>query len=201
MFHWNHHILPPFLTKFVGIGSPNLSVCFLFLVDVREGSEVSGCWCSADDVAAEASSWYEGPTSVFWGCGSDWDMVSSTAGSVFTLSSSSLAIWLSLTRIVRAEFSGCMKDVFKPFLMMKVAGTVFVFSLALNRMGSHKSKSAIAGSLTLRPNKIFNWSFAPRLWSVAMCHQCPLQECSKWHIKVGTPRMKFPLHCLNCSFS
>ena len=80
-------------------------------------------------------------------------MVSSTAGSIFTLSSSSQAIWLSLTRIVRAEFSGCMKGVFKPFLMMKVAGTVFVFSLALNRMGSHMSKSAIASSLTLRPNK------------------------------------------------
>ena len=80
-------------------------------------------------------------------------MVSSTAGSVFTLSSSGLAIWLPLTRIVRAEFSDCMKDVFKPFLMMKVAGAVFIFSLALNRMGSHKSKSAIAGSLTLRPNK------------------------------------------------
>ena len=57
----------------------------------------------------------------------------------------------SLTRIVRVEFSGCMKDVFKPFLMMKVEGTVFVFSLALNRMGSHMSKSAIAGSLTPRP--------------------------------------------------
>ena len=71
----------------------------------------------------------------------------------FSVSSSSLAIWLSLTRIVRAEFSGSMKDVFKPFLMMKVAGTVFVFSLALNRVGSHKSKSAIAGSLTRRPNK------------------------------------------------
>ena len=40
----------------MGIGSPNLSVCFLFLVDVLEGSEVSGRWCSADDVAAEASS-------------------------------------------------------------------------------------------------------------------------------------------------
>ena len=80
-------------------------------------------------------------------------MVCSTAGSVFTLSSSSLAIWLSLTRIVRAEFSGCMKDVFKPFVMMKVAGIVSVFSLALNRMGSHKSKSAFAGNLTLRPNK------------------------------------------------
>ena len=46
-----------------------------------------------------------------------------------------------------------MKDVFKPFLMMTVAGTAFVLSLAMNRMGSHKSKSAIAGSLTLRPNK------------------------------------------------
>ena len=65
------------------------------------------------------------------------DMVSSTAGSVFTLSSSSLAIWLSLARIVRVEFSCCMKDVFKPFLMMKLAETVSIFSLALNRMGSH----------------------------------------------------------------
>ena len=45
-----------------------------------------------------------------------------------------------------------MKDVFKPFLMMKVAGNAFVFSLALNRMGSQGSKSAIAGSLTLHPN-------------------------------------------------
>ena len=34
---------------------------------------------------------------------------------------------------------------------MKAEGTVFVFSLALNRMGSLKWKSAIAGSLTLRP--------------------------------------------------
>ena len=46
-----------------------------------------------------------------------------------------------------------MKDVFKPFLMLKGAGTVFVFSLALNRLGSDKSKPAIAGSLTLRPDK------------------------------------------------
>ena len=37
--------------------------------------------------------------------------------------------------------------------MMKVAGTVFVFSLDLNRMGSHKLESAIGGSLTLRPNR------------------------------------------------
>ena len=80
-------------------------------------------------------------------------MVSSTDGSVFTLSSSSLAIWLSLNRIVSDKFSGCMKDVFKPFLMMKVAGTVIVFSLDLNRMGSLKSKSVIAGGLTLHLNR------------------------------------------------
>ena len=168
MFLWNHHILPPFLSKFVGIGSPNLSGCFLFLVDVREGSEVLGCWCCADDMAAEASSWSEGPTSVFWSCCSDWDIVSSTAGSVFTLSWSSLAIWLSPTRIVRAEFSGCLKDVLKPFLMMKVAGTVFVFSLALNRMGSHKSKSAMAGSFTLRPNKS-STGVLPLVFEVLRC--------------------------------
>ena len=56
-------------------------------------------------------------------------------------------------KIVRAEFSGCMKDVFKPFLMIRVAGTVFVFSLTLNKTGSHKSKSAFAGNLTLCPNR------------------------------------------------
>ena len=95
-------------------------------------------------------------------------MVSSAAGSVFTLSSSSLAVWLSLTRIVRAEFSGCKKDVFKPFLMMKAAGNVFVFLLALNRMGSHKSKSAIAGSLTLRPNKSSIGVF-PLVFEVLRC--------------------------------
>ena len=36
-----------------------------FLVDVREVSRGSGCWCSAADVAAEASSCCEGLTSVF----------------------------------------------------------------------------------------------------------------------------------------
>ena len=153
MFFWNHHILSPFLCKFVGIGSPNLSCCSLLLVHVREGSGGSGCWCSAANVTAEASSWGEGTTSMFWSCGFDWDMVSSTGGSVFTLSSSILAIWLSFTLIACVKFSGCMKDVFKPFLILKVAGTVFVFSLALNRMGSHKSKSEISGSLTLRPNR------------------------------------------------
>ena len=167
MLLWNRHILPPFLSKFVGIGSPNLSGYFLFLIDVREGSEVSGCWCSADDVAAEASSW-SCPTSVFWSWCSDWDMVSSTAGSVFTLSSSSLAIWMSLTRIVRAQFSGCMKDVFKPFLIMKVAGTVIVFSLDLKKMGSHKSKSAIAGILTLRPNQS-STEVLPLVFEVLRC--------------------------------
>ena len=153
MFLWNHHILAPFLSMFVGIGYPNLSGCFLFRVDIREGSGRSGCWCSADDMAAKASSWCEVPTSVFWICGFDWDMVSSTDCSVFTLSSSSLAIWFSLTGIVCVEFFDSIKDVFKPFLMMKVARTVFVFSLVLNRMGSHKSESAIGGSLTLHPNR------------------------------------------------
>ena len=79
------------------------------------------------------------------------------------MASSSLAIWLSVTRIVRVEFSGSTKDVFKSLLMMKVAGFDFVFSLALNRMGSHKSKSANAGSLALRPNRISTASFAPSL--------------------------------------
>ena len=38
------------------IGSSNLSGCFLFLVDVREGSDDSVCRYSAVDVAAEALS-------------------------------------------------------------------------------------------------------------------------------------------------
>ena len=96
------------------------------------------------------------------------DMVSSTGGSVFTLSSSSLDIWLSLTRIVRVEFSGFMKDALKLFLMMKVEGTVFVFSSALNRMGSHKSKSAIAGSLTLCPNRS-STAVLPLVFEVLRC--------------------------------
>ena len=54
----------------------------------------------------------------------------------------SLANWLSLTRIVGFGYSGCSKEVFKPFLMTKAAGTVSVFSLPLNRLGSHESKSA-----------------------------------------------------------
>ena len=168
MFLWNHHILPPFLSKSAGRWSTILSGCLLFLVDAREGSEVSVCWCSADNVGAEASSWSEVPTSVFWSCCSDWDIVSSTAGSVFTLSSFSLAIWLPLIRIVSAEFSVCMKDVLKPFLMMNVAGTVFVFSLALNRMGSHRSNSATAGSLTLGPNKN-STGFLPLVFEVLRC--------------------------------
>ena len=57
-----------------------------------------------------------------------------------------VALWNSP---VRFEFSSCLNDFFKPFLIMKV----FVFSLALNRMGSHNSKSAIAPSPTLRPNR------------------------------------------------
>ena len=37
------------------MGSINLSGWFMFLVDVPEGSDGSGCWCCAVDVAAEAS--------------------------------------------------------------------------------------------------------------------------------------------------
>ena len=68
---------------------------------------------------------------------------------IVSLSSSSLAIWLSRTSV---GILGCMKDVFRPFLVMKVK-TVFDFLLALNTKGSHESKSAIASGLTLRPNK------------------------------------------------
>ena len=86
----------------------------------------------------------------------------------YTLSSSSLVFWLLLTRIVHVEFMGCMKDVFKPFLLVKVAETVFVFSLALNRMGSNKSNSAIAGSLTLRPNRC-STGVLPIVFEVLRC--------------------------------
>ena len=71
-----------------------------------------------------------------------------------------------------------MKDVLKPLLMMKVAGTVFVFSLALNGTGSHKSESAIAGSLTLRPNRSSTGFFLPvfkvlRCVISALCKKTP----------------------------
>ena len=52
MFLQNNHILPGFLSKLVGVGSPNR---FLFLVVVRESCGDSGC-CSAVDVSPEASS-------------------------------------------------------------------------------------------------------------------------------------------------
>ena len=61
-----------------------------------------------------------------------------------------------------------MKDVFKPFLLMKIAGTVFFFLLALNRMGSHKSKSVIAGSRTLRPNRSSTGGL-PLVFDVLQC--------------------------------
>ena len=56
MFPRIHHILASLLIKFVCIGSPNLSDCLSFFVDVHEGSDGSGCDCSAVDTAAEASS-------------------------------------------------------------------------------------------------------------------------------------------------
>ena len=56
-------------------------------------------------------------------------------------------------RVVRVEFSGCMEDVFKLFLRMKIAEAVSVlFPLAVNKIDSNNSKSATADSLTLRPD-------------------------------------------------
>ena len=66
------------------------------------------------------------------------------------------------------ELSGCINYVFKKFLMMKLAGTVFVFPLALNRMGSHKSKSAIAASPTLNIN-ISSTEVLPLVFEVLQC--------------------------------
>ena len=77
-------------------------------------------------------------------------------------------IWLSLTRIISVEFSGCIKYEFKPFLVMKVAGSVLVLSLALNRIGSHKSKSAIAISLILFPNRS-STGVLPLVFEVLRC--------------------------------
>ena len=125
--------------------------CLPFLFNVREGSSYADFCCSAVDVAAEASSWYEASTSLFWNCSSDWDVVSSTSGSIFTLSLSSLENWLMPTRIVRVEFSGCIKEAFKTFLILKIAGTVFVFYLNLNRGGLHKTIFVFACRLILRP--------------------------------------------------
>ena len=61
----------------MGISSPILSGCLLFIFDVREDSDYSVCGCFAVDVAAEAFSGCEGPKSVFWISDFDWDMVSS----------------------------------------------------------------------------------------------------------------------------
>ena len=95
------------------IVSPNLLSCFFLLVDVRRGTDDSGCPCSAVEVAAEARLdmkishlYYElvvlfeiwsPPVCLKFGC------------PVFTLSSSSLAILL--TRKVQVEFLGCTKVV------------------------------------------------------------------------------------------
>ena len=116
-----------------------MSGSFLFVVDIIECSDYRSFGSSAVDVALEDSAWSEGVTSVFWARGSDWDIVSFTGCSIFTLSSSSVSKWLSLTRIVQLVLSGCVNDVSKPFLMMKVAGIAFLYSWALNRMGSNES--------------------------------------------------------------
>ena len=121
MFLWNHHILLPFWAILWVWFLLICRVVFCFVVDVREGSGGSGCWCSAADA----------PTSVFWSCGSDWDKVSSTAGSVFTMLCSSLAIWLSLTRIFCVKFSGCMKYVLKPFLMIYIYIYIYIYILKI----------------------------------------------------------------------
>ena len=57
-------------------------------------------------------------------------MVSFTGVSLFILSSSSLAIWLSLARTVLVEFSGSVKDEFEHFLMMKVAPAPICHSIS-----------------------------------------------------------------------
>ena len=85
------------------------------------------------------------------------------------LSSSIVAIWLPLTRMVHAKFPGCMKDVFKLFVMIKVAGTVLVFLLVLNRRSSHKTKSSTACSLTLRPNRNSTAVFVLHVFEVLQC--------------------------------
>ena len=76
-------------------------------------------------------------------------MASSTGCSLFTMVSFCVAYVLSPTKIVGIKISGCMKEVFKPFLMIKTAGSLF--SMDWKRMGSYKCKSAFVGSLTLRP--------------------------------------------------
>ena len=47
---------PSFFNQICVLGSPILLGSFLFRVDVREGSDGSGCRCSSDDVAAKSSS-------------------------------------------------------------------------------------------------------------------------------------------------
>ena len=130
---WKPSQPPSFLNKICGYRFSKPVGLFFFLVNVRKGSDQLNCGFCAVDVAAETSTWDEGPTCLFWTCDFDWDMVSSTGGSVSTLSSSILEIRLPLIRTVRVEFSSCLKDMSKPFLMIKIAGTVFVFVFGLKK--------------------------------------------------------------------
>ena len=128
-------------------------------------------------------------------------MISSTSGSVFTLSPSSLAIWLSLTKTVRVEFSICMKNLFKPFLMMKVAGTGLVSSLAFERMDStHRNLLMLVVSLCFP--KEAQLEFFPSS-SLKRCDVSSVlfARMPQWHIKIRNPRLKCPHHCMNCSFN
>ena len=76
---------------------------------------------------------------------------------------------------------------------MKVAGTVFVFLLALNTMGPYKSKSATAGSLTLRFNSSYNGVFH-LVFEVLRCIKSPFAGMLQmlhygWHSTTEVPAL------------
>ena len=124
-----YHILPPFWSKFVGTASPNLSGCFLFLLEVLVATE--GCSPSATEVSSVELGDATSMSSLLL---SDCESVDS----VLIPSGSSRAIWLPLTSTLLFEFPGWMHEVFIPLRIKKVAGTVGELFVCLKRTRSHR---------------------------------------------------------------
>ena len=153
-------MLPPFLSKFVGMASPNLSGCFLFLLEVLVATE--GCSPSTTEVSSVE---LDDATSMLSLLLSDCESVDS----VLMSSGSNRAIWLSLTRTVLFEFFGWMNEMFILLRIMKVAGTVGELFVGLKRTRSHRSKSVTAGVLFCVPVAVLQ-EFCPASWKCPICH-------------------------------
>ena len=78
------------------------------------------------------------------------------------------------------------------FLIIKVSGTVLVFSMELNRMCSRMSKSAIAGRITVRSRSSSTGFFHS---SLKCCNRSSvyLAGLPKRHVEIGTPCSNSPL--------